>query len=364
MLTWHPLLNTLEEMKVQGKRLISIDGSYGEGGGQILRTALALSAILRKPFTIHDIRSKRKNPGLQAQHLEAVEALTRITEAQTEGVRFGSQEITFSPQKILPGDYQFEVRTAGSISLLLQTVFLPLCFARATSRLTLAGGTHVPWSPPFHYLSEILLPTLKLMGISAAATIEKWGFYPRGGGKIHLEINPVFELKPRSLVNRGSLRRIRGLSAISNLPKHVAERQKQRVLERIHGDLTIDADIKVFCDVPSIGPGSFLFLLAEYEKTIAGFSSLGAKGKPSEKVADEAVDALRDYICSEGCIDPHLADQIIPFMALAKGDSSFTTTQMTEHLLTNLWVIGHFLDVKVQKRGIKGEAGRVEFLNE
>jgi len=345
-------------------KTIEIDGSYGEGGGQILRTALALSAILKKPFTIHHIRSKRKNPGLQAQHLEAVEALSTITEAQTEGVRFGSQKITFIPQKILPGDYQFEVRTAGSVSLLLQALFLPLCLAKEKSKLILAGGTHVPWSPSFHYLSEVLLPTLQWMGVSANATIEKWGFYPKGGGRIQLEINPVLELKPISLVERGSLKKIRAISAVSNLPKHVAERQKEQALKRIRRELKIDAEITIQEDVPSNGPGSFLFLLTEYEKTFAGFSSLGARGKPAEKVADEAVDSLKDYIESDGCVDPHLADQVIPFVAMAKGNSSFTTSQITEHLLTNLWAIGHFLEVKVQRRGEIGRTGRVEFLNE
>ena len=351
-------------MDISIERPIEIDGSYGEGGGQILRTALALSAILKRPFTNHHIRSKRKNPGLQAQHLEAVEALARISEAQTEGVKFGSQKITFIPQKILPGDYQFEVKTAGSVLLLLQAVFIPLCMAQGTSRLTLAGGTHVPWSPPFHYLSEVLLPTLKWMGVSSEAAIEKWGFYPRGGGKIELKINPVQELKPISLVDRGHLKKIRGLSAISNLPRHVAERQKEQAIKKIQRDLKIDAEINILYDVPSNGPGSFLFLLAEYEKTFAGFSSLGSRGKPAEEVADESVDSLKDYIESDGCIDPHLADQLVPFMALAKGNSSFTATQITEHLLTNLWVIQHFLEVKLLRHGEKGEGGRVEFLNE
>jgi RNA 3'-terminal phosphate cyclase (ATP) len=344
--------------------LIEIDGSYGEGGGQILRTAVALSAILRKPFTISHIRSKRKNPGLQAQHLEAVEALARITEAQTEGVKFGSQKITFNPQKILPGEYQFEVRTAGSVTLLLQAIFLPFCLAQGPSRLTLVGGTHVPWSPSFHYLSEVLLPTLQPTGISADASIERWGFYPRGGGKIQLKINPVHELKPISLVTRGSLKKIRGISAISNLPKHVAERQKDQALKRIQRELKIDAEISMLYGVPSNGTGSFLFLVTEYEKTVAGFSSLGSKGKPSEKVADEAVDALNDYFGSEGCIDFHLADQLLPFMALAKGNSSFTTTRITEHLLTNVWVIRHFLGMAISIAGERGESGRVEFLNE
>jgi len=351
-------------MDIPEKSLIEIDGSYGEGGGQILRTALALSAILKKPFTIHHIRSKRKNPGLQAQHLEAAEALTRITEAQTEGVKLGSQKITFIPQTILPGDYQFEVRTAGSVILLLQAVLLPLCLANDKSELTLIGGTHVPWSPPFHYLSEVLLPTLKMMGVSSEAAIEKWGFYPRGGGKIQLKINPVHELKPISLVDRGHLKEIRGLSATSNLPKHVAERQKEQALKRIQSELKIDAEISILYDAPSNGQGSALFLLAEYERTLAGFSSLGSKGKPAEKVADEAVDSLKDYIESDGCIDSHLADQLLPFMSLAKGNSSCTTTRITEHFLTNLWIIRHFLDVRISRWGEREESGGVEFLNE
>ena len=351
-------------MGVLEEKLIDIDGSYGEGGGQILRTALALSAILRKPFTLHHIRSKRKNPGLQAQHLEAVKALANITKAQTEGVKFGSQKIMFFPQKISSGEYQFEVKTAGSTLLLFQAIFLPLCFAQGSSRVTLVGGTHVPWSPPFHYFSEVLLPTLEPMGISVDASIEKWGFYPRGGGRIQLNLKPAHALKPIHLTDRGLLKKIWGLSTQSNLPRHVAERQRNQALKRIQKELNMDAEINILYDPPSNGPGSFLFLLAEYEKTIVGFSSLGSKGKPAEKVADEAVDGLKDYLSSEGCIDPHLADQLVPFMALTKGSSSFTTTQMTDHLLTNLWVISHFLQVKVEKQGEIGKPGRVDFLNE
>ncbi|HUL20232.1 MAG TPA: RNA 3'-terminal phosphate cyclase [Thermodesulfobacteriota bacterium] len=343
--------------------MIQIDGSYGEGGGQILRTALALSAILKKPFTLYHIRCKRKNPGLQAQHLAAVEALARITEAQVEGVTFGSQEITFIPQRVHSGEYQFEVRTAGSAILLLQAIFLPLCFSRGVSNVTLIGGTHVQWSPSFHYFSEVFLPALEGLGVSATVAIERWGFFPKGGGRIRLKINPIQELKPISLVDRGSLKKIRGISAVSKLPEHVAERQKEQALKRIQGELKIDGEIAVLDDVHSDGPGSFLFLLAEYEKVISGFSALGVKGKPAERVADEAVDSLKDYLESEGCVDPYLTDQIVPFMALAKGNSSITTMLITEHLLTNLWVIQHFLDVTISKEGEKGKKGRVEFLN-
>jgi len=344
--------------------LIQIDGSYGEGGGQILRTALGLSAMLGKPFTLHHIRSNRRNPGLQAQHLAAVEALARITEAKTEGVRFGSQEIMFIPRAVHSGEYQFEVRTAGSVTLLLQAILLPLCFSEGISIITLIGGTHVQWSPSFHYLSEVFLPTLEGLGVSVAAVIEKWGFFPQGGGRIRLKINPVQELKPVSLIGRGSLKMIRGISAISNLPKQVAKRQKEQVLKRIQGELKIGGEIAILDNVPSSGPGSFVFLLAEYQRVHAGFSSLGVKGMPSEKVADEAVDSLKDYLESDGCVDPYLTDQLAPFMALAKGNSIMTTIRITEHLLTNLWVIQHFLDVTISREGEVGAKGRIEFINE
>ncbi len=344
--------------------LIQIDGSYGEGGGQILRTALGLSALLGKPFVLRHIRSNRRNPGLQAQHLAAVEALARITEAQAEGVKLGSQEIIFIPRTVHSGEYQFEVRTAGSVTLLLQAVLLPLCFSKGISMITLVGGTHVEWSPSFHYLSEVFLPTLEKLGVSVAAFIEKWGFYPKGGGRIRLKINPIQELRPISLMDRGSLKMIRGISAISSLPKHVAKRQKEQVLKRLQGELHMGGEMAILENVPSNGPGSFVFLLAEYQGVLAGFSSLGVRGKPSEKVADEAVDCLEDYLESDGCVDPYLTDQLAPFMALANGNSSITTTRITEHLLTNLWVIQHFLDVTISREGEVGAEGRIEFLNE
>jgi RNA 3'-terminal phosphate cyclase (ATP) len=351
-------------MNFQEKNLIEMDGSYGEGGGQILRTALAFSAILQRPLRVHHIRAGRKNPGLQPQHLKAVEALAKITEGWTEGVKIGSETITFVPKNIIPGDYKFDVGTAGSVTLLLQGLILPLCLSHGTSRLTLIGGTHVPWSPPFHYLHEILLPILSSMGISFTADIERWGWYPRGGGIIHLEVKSIKELKPISLNHRGRLKKIRGLSAISHLPKHVGERQKDEALRRIEKDLKMDAEIEVLYDIPANGSGSFIFLVAESEGMVAGFSSLGERGKRAEDVAKEAVHSLKEYVESDSCIDPHLADQLIPFLSLAKGNSSFTTTRVTEHLLTNLWVVNHFLDVKIWRWGEKGKKGGVEFFYE
>ncbi len=343
--------------------MIEIDGSYGEGGGQILRTALAFSAILKIPIRVRNIRASRKSPGLGNQHLTAVNALARISGAAVEGNKIGSQTLTFIPQETHPGNYEFSIGTAGSITLLLQAIFPPLCVTRGDSTLTLTGGTHVPWSPPFHYFSQVFLTTLKPMGISAVATIEKWGFYPKGGGQVRLKISPVDRLKPISLVKRGLLKKISGISAIANLPAHVAERQRGQAMKRIRRELNFDPEIAILSGAPTVGQGSFLFLLAEYEGIVAGFSSLGARGKLAEKVADEAVDYLREYAESDGCVDSHLADQLVPFMALAKENSSFTTTQMTEHLFTNLWVVGHFIERKIQTRGDLRRSGRVDFLN-
>jgi RNA 3'-terminal phosphate cyclase (ATP) len=202
------------------------------------------------------------------------------------------------------------------------------------------------------------------MGVTAEAAIEKWGFYPKGGGRIQLRINPVQALKPISLNHRGSLKNIRGISAVSNLPWHIASRQKEHALSRIQRDLHIDGEITILDSVPSNGPGSFLFLLAGCERGRAGFSSLGTRGKSAERVADEAVDSLKIFLESDGCIDPYLADQLAPFMAMAKGNSSFTTARTTGHLLTNLWVIQLFLDSTISREGEMGAMGRVEFLNE
>jgi RNA 3'-terminal phosphate cyclase (ATP) len=343
---------------------IEIDGSFGEGGGQIVRTALAFSTIFKRSLTVHHIRAKRAKPGLGHQHLMALKALAQISGAEVEGGAIGSERLTFIPKAICPGDYKFTIGTAGSVTLLLQALLPPLSISRKDSRLTLAGGTHVPWSPPFHFLSEILFPILSLMGISVEARIEQWGWYPKGGGILQVEIKSISHLKPISLLERGLLKKIRGISATSHLPKHVGERQRDEALRRIEKEMKVNAEISVLHDLPANGPGSFLFLVAESEKAIAGFSSLGKRGKPAEEVAKEAVESLKDYVESDGCIDPHLADQLIPFLVLAKGHSSFSTMRITEHLLTNLWVVQHFSDVKIVQRGEKGEQGRVEFFNE
>jgi RNA 3'-terminal phosphate cyclase (ATP) len=287
-----------------------------------------------------------------------------MTGARTEGVKIGSALIEFVPGETAAGHHRFDVGSAGAVTLVLQALLPPLCLARERSRLTLVGGTHVPWSPPYHYLSEVLLPSLKLMGVSVRTDIERWGWYPRGGGIVHVEIDPCSELKPVSLCERGRLKKVFGLSATSNLPDHVAQRQRDYALRRLEKELMITAEIEVISGIPANGPGSFFFLVAQSEGAIAGFSSLGEKGKPAENLAKEAIDSLKDYLDSGGALDPHLADQIVPFMVLARGRSSFTTSRITDHLLTNLRVVAHFFDVRIATSGEKGEGGKIEFLNE
>jgi RNA 3'-terminal phosphate cyclase (ATP) len=356
-------------MESSEEDMIEIDGSYGEGGGQILRTSLALSAILKRPITLHHIRANRKNPGLAPQHLTGVEALARMTGAKVQGAHIGSQRVSFVPERVEPGEYHFQVgdgkrSTAGSVTLLLQTLLPPLSLSPEPSRLTLAGGTHVPWSPPSHYLTEVFFPVLNAMGASIKGVLNRWGWYPRGGGILEVQIQSTPGMRPILLMDRGSMRMIRGFSATSNLPRHVAERQRDYALRWIDKEMKMDAEIDLLCDAPSDGTGSFVFLVAESERAVAGFSSLGARGRPAEDVAREAVVSLKEYIDSGACIDPHLADQLLLFMSLTKGHSSFTTHRITNHLLTNLWVIRQFLGLRLSVSGEEGKERRVDIFNE
>ena len=341
--------------------MILIDGSYGEGGGQILRTSLALACALGKPVQITNIRKERKKPGLQPQHLTAVKAAAAIARAGVQGAELSSTTLQFRPGRTSHGTYHFDVAekkgSAGSTSLVLQTILLPLCMVDQSSRVFVNGGTHVPWSPSFHYLRSIVAPLFSRLGVRAEFTIASWGWYPIGGGQVSARITPSRALLPLELTDRGRLLRITGISAISNLPHHIAVRQHDRA-RAVLGSQGIDASIEVL-SAPSAGKGSFLFLAAEFENVSAGFGGLGAIGKRAEEVADEACSGVLSYLQTKGALDPHLADQIVPWLAFCQGPSEFTTSSVTRHLLTNLWVVRQFMDIDVRVEGGEGEEGRV-----
>ncbi len=347
--------------------MITIDGSYGEGGGQVLRTSLSLSALLGEAVRIENIRAKRPKPGLQAQHLTGVLAIAQICNAELKGAELGSQTLTFAPQSPpQAGDYSFDVAearkggSAGSTSLVFQTLLLPLALAAGNSHLTIRGGTHVAWSPPFHYLQHVYLPTLARMGIEATVEIKQWGWYPIGGGEITARVkgqgikdkglSPApYPLSAINLVDRGGLKRLWGISALSNLPAHIGQRQKSQA-ERLLRERGFKPKIEIV-DAPSPGQGTVVFLVAEFENVLAGFTSYGARGKRAEKVAEEACQEFIQFYDSDQALDKHLADQLVLPMSLASGQSGFTACEVTQHLLTNLEVVRRLMGVRAEMKG-------------
>lgn len=335
--------------------MTKIDGRYGEGGGQILRTSLALASLLRRPVEINHIRGGRKKPGLRPQHLIAVKAMASITSAQVKGAEPGSMHLSFEPGQIKSGDYSFDVGTAGSTSLVLQTMIPALLFGEGKSRVVITGGTHVPWSPCFHYLREVFAASLKEMGGDLDLQIERWGWYPKGGGKLLAWITPVSSLRPFERIFKGKMRDIYVLSAVSNLPVSIGERQRDQVIKNFENRGLQTPRVEIL-NAPSPGTGTLVFLRPRFEKGTAGFTSLGKKGKRAEKVADEAFSEFFEFKTSEAAVDEHLADQLVLYMALAGGRSSIATKRITTHLKTNVWVIEQFLPVKFE---VDERTGRV-----
>ncbi|HNS52357.1 MAG TPA: RNA 3'-terminal phosphate cyclase [Anaerolineae bacterium] len=344
---------------------MEIDGSQGEGGGQILRTALALAALTGEPLEVRRIRAGRRKPGLQPQHLTAVRAAAKICSARVEGDILDSQEIAFAPQSPpRPGTYVFDVQqaakggSAGATSLVLQAVLLPLALAGGPSQITLRGGTHVAWSPPYDYLKHVLLPMLARMGIRGTAQIERWGWYPLGGGEIKVSLAGEGALHGLEGMERGALLRVRGVSASSNLPKHIRTRQEAAALQLLRSQ-GVNARIDPI-DAPSKGQGTAVFLWAESERASAGFTSLGALGKPAERVAGEAADELLGYLRGTAALDRHLADQLVLPATFASGRTEFTCQEITQHLLTVHWVVNQLFPGRVRVEGELGRPGRCQ----
>jgi RNA 3'-terminal phosphate cyclase (ATP) len=338
-------------------RVLSIDGSLGEGGGQVLRSSLALALITGRPFTMTNIRRRRTKPGLMAQHLKAVEAAGAVGMAHIEGAQLGSQTLIFHPTGIRSGEFRFDIGTAGSTSLVLQTILPPLSFGSSSSTVTLIGGTHVPQSPCFHFLQLHWLPYMRKIGFEFRLELEAAGFYPQGGGCVHATVQPATTLSPLRLTNRGPLKGIRGISAVANVDLRVAERQKRQALKRL-SELSKVTEIEILA-LASPSKGTILLLIAGFEQSQCCFFGLGARGKPAERVADEAVGELLDFLDTDGTVDQYLADQLTLPLALVPGVSELRTSRVTRHLATNAEIVRMFLPVVIEIDGEIGQPGSV-----
>lgn len=321
--------------------MIELDGSQGEGGGQILRSALTLSMITGAPFRIERIRAKRRKPGLLRQHLTAIEAAAAISGARVEGATAGAQSLGFAPNAIRGGDYRFAIGTAGSCTLVLQTVLPALWFADAPATLTVSGGTHNPAAPPADFLIRAWLPLMRRMGAQTEIELLRHGFYPAGGGEIRANVSPS-RLLPLDLAGRGELRSVHADAIVAAVPGGVAKRELDVVARAFSG---VDTQIR---ELPQReGPGNVLLLEFVHEQVSELLTGFGERGVPAETVAGRVVKEARAWLASGAAVGEHLADQLVLPFALA-GGGSFTTNVQSSHLTTNLDVIARFLPVRAQ----------------
>ncbi len=325
---------------------VRIDGSYGEGGGQILRTSIAMSALLGKPVEVVNIRAKRANPGLQPQHLTGVLAAAALTDAETEGAVKGSTRLLFKPRALKCGSFNIDIGTAGSVSLVIQTLTPVLLFAPCPTTLTITGGTDVAWAPPIDYMRHVFAPVVARFGGRIAIELIRRGHYPRGGGRVVVRAEPVKRLTAVDSPEFGKVAKIAGISHAVNLPSHIAERQAKAAREVLAG-LGYGADIAVEVRNDGLGPGSGVVVWAVSDRdNVVGGDSLGERGKPAEAVGREAAERLAAVLKSGASLDPHMADMAVVYMALAEGRSRLSTPEVTLHLQTNIYIVEQFLPVK------------------
>jgi len=327
--------------------MIQIDGAYGEGGGQVLRTSLSLAIITGESVRLDRIRAGRQKPGLAAQHLTAVRAAAAICQAEVQGDALGSMTLEFIPSgSAQAGRYTFDVTqareggSAGAVTLVLQTILLPLALAAGDSEVTLRGGTHVPCSPPLTYIEQVYLPMLNRMGVQAEVRLGAWGWYPQGGGEVQLRLSGGSKLRGLNLLERGDLRQVRGLAVVTDLPSHIPQRMASRAENLLH-QANFRAAVQPLRE-RGVAPGAGIFLTAEYENSWAGFSALGRVGKTSERVAEMACEELLGFHQTGAPVDVHLADQLLLPVALASEGSQYRVAEISTHLTTNAWVIEQF----------------------
>ncbi|HZY93570.1 MAG TPA: RNA 3'-terminal phosphate cyclase [Candidatus Bathyarchaeia archaeon] len=338
--------------------MLGIDGSFGEGGGQILRTSLALAAVLQEKVRIFNIRAGREVPGLRPQHFAAVKALAEICQASLHGLSAGSTELTFEPGEPISGNFRFDVGTAGSISLVLQTLMPLLPFLPEETHIEITGGTDVKWSPPIDYLRLVTLPILARMGYAASLEVVRRGHYPRGGGIVRLLSQPGVSLTCLRGLGRGDISRILGISHATNLPRQVAERQAAAA-EQVISEKSVpkpEMNIDSVENETQLGRGSGIVLAATGGSgAILGGDCLGERGVPAERVGILAAQKLLEEAGPQTFLDRHMGDIIVPYLAIAKGESEVSVSQVTQHLMTNVRVVEALTRVSFNALGNLGE---------
>lgn len=326
--------------------MIEIDGSYGEGGGQILRTALALSAVTEQEVRIVNIRANRPRPGLAPSHITSIEAVAGLCDAEVDDLYAGSKNIIFKPRQLMGGNFEFDVGTAGSVSLVILSCMLPAVFSKSKVTLTIRGGTDVRWSPPTDFLRLVHLPLLAKFGPAIYLEVESRGFYPEGGGVVRAEISPVSGLSPVGLEDRGRIEAIRGVAFAQNLPEHVVERTKHAALKKLVGFPGVKIESHL---TKGRSTGAGIVLAAECSHSVIGSSALGEKGVRAEVLGENCASDLVETMDSGATVDEHMLDQIIPYMALAGPGCIVLAEEMTGHAETNLWVTEKFLGTRFSK---------------
>lgn len=322
---------------------LHIDGSRGEGGGQILRTALGLSLVTGRPVRIDNIRARRNRPGLQHQHLTAVLAAAEVSQAQVEGAQLGSTSISFVPEGVFHGEYRFDIGTAGSTSLVFQTLLPGLLSATGPTTLRILGGTHNVFAPPFGFLQDAFLPLVNRMGPRVEAELIRPGFYPEGGGEVVFRVTPAARWRRLDLPPQGRTRITRVTSVVARLPRHIADRELEVVAE----DLDVPFRMLEVVERDDAGPGNVLVIETEHNRVTDVFTGFGKKGLPAERVAEMLCREVGDFLDADVPVGPYLADQLLVPLALA-GGGSFGTVEPTLHATTNMNVIEQFLDCRIR----------------
>ena len=326
--------------------MLSIDGSFGEGGGQIIRTSLALSLITGKSFRVFNVRARREKPGLRRQHMTAVTAAAAIGGARVDGAHAGSKEFTFAPGEVRPGEYKFSIGTAGSTMLVLQAILPPLMIADGPSLLLFEGGTHNVHAPPFEFIQKTFLPLVNRAGPSVTVELQRYGFYPPGGGRFNVYVEPARKLKRLDLVERGAILSERARALVVNLPPHIGE-----------GWMPDQLDLEESTN--AISAGNVFTVSVESESLTEVFTGIGERGVRAEQIAARVVHEAQRYLAVGAPVGEHLADQLLIPMALARG-GSYTTSTPTLHTTTNIDVIKKFLHVEITTRQLSEEVWKVE----